>query len=76
MQHYIYSMLDTGVDIDFTQSSYTFNEYDRIVDVCATTSNQTTYDVNFVFSVETQESQSHSATGNSITDPVYDRLYT
>ena len=51
------------MDIQFTQSTYTFNEYDGMEEICAATVNDTTYDfdVNMVTGVE--DTESFSATG-------------
>lgn len=48
------------MDIEFAEASYTFNEYDGTVEVCAATVNDTTYNTTISISVTTQETQSAS----------------
>ena len=52
-----------GVDIDFVQSAYTFNEYDGTREVCATTLNETTYDFNVNINIQVEDVATSSATG-------------
>ena len=48
------------MDIEFVEASYTFNEYDGTVEVCAATVNDTMYNTTISISVTTQETQSAS----------------
>lgn len=53
-------MYISGVDIEFAEASYTFNEYDDTVEVCAATVNDTTYNTSISISVTTEETESAS----------------
>lgn len=57
----------SGVDIQFTQSTYTFNEYDGMREICAATVNDTTYDFDVNMVTEVEDAESFSATGDSRT---------
>ena len=54
---------NTGVDIDFEQSVYTFSENDGTVDVCLVTSDEVTYNFGVIFDIALQFPELRSATG-------------
>lgn len=51
-----------GVDIEFEQSAYTFNEYDGTVEVCAIT--PATYDFFVTIPITVEDAEVSSATGD------------
>lgn len=60
MYIHVHVCTSIGVDIEFTETSYTFNEYDGTVEVCAATVNDTTYNTSISISVTSEETESAS----------------
>lgn len=57
----------SGVDIQFAQSTYTFDEYDGTEEICASTVNDATYDFDVDMVIQVEDAESFPATGNSST---------